>query len=212
MTLPPARPFGRTAKLAPVVWIDHGNDIIEAGEWLAVIVDREDLDRKGYERVQARLSSLPRRPDVLITRNIIANDIKAGWPLHRLQQFRDRGACRYFAVETTSPLEAEWIAANAPIHAVVLPFHREDMSARYRVFDVAANAGVALLGRAHSPAEAALHLATPALHGTIVQAGTALTSIEPLAVEQAEEYWRAYAAQHPEPPKLRSGHPPDEGA
>ena len=208
----PLRPFGRTGESVTTIWRELPQGVVDAGNWLALTITHADLDRKGYDRLHQRLLQLDRMPDLLIIQDVLANDIKAGWPLHRLQQFRDRGACRFFGVEVESPLEAEWIAANAPVHAVILPYRATDMSARYRVFDAAKNAQVALVGRAANAEEAALQLATAELHGTIIPSELDLTAIAPLSSEVVESFWSKYSTDSPEPPKLRGAHPPDEGA
>lgn len=203
------RPFGRTGEHVSVVWRERTDGSIDAGPMTGLIVTADDLDRRGGERVRARVAAHGRPFDFLLLRGLLANDLKVGWPLHRVGRFRDERLCRHTVVETNDALEAEWIAANAPVHGVVLVYEPADLSARFRVFDAAANANVALIGHATDVDAAALHLATPQLLATLLAPGVA--EPEPLTTDVAETLWAAYAAANAPPPKLRSGHPPDYG-
>ena len=208
--------FGRTNELVPPIWIDHGNRI-EAGDWLVLRVGRDSLDRRGDQIVAKRLAELGRhadlvRADLVIVSDITGNDLKSGWPMHGLQRLRDAKLTRYFAIETTDPLEAEWIAGHTPVHAIVIPYHAHDMAARYRVFDVAATNGVAIISQASTADEWSLQRATPQICSTIVSDAPQLGAISPLPKAAVEILWQHYQAQHPEPPKLRGVHPPETGA
>lgn len=191
------------------LWREQPDGGIVAGGWQGLILHPADLDRRGGDRLRERVTLLGRTFDFVLVRDLLANDLKVGWPLHKLQQFRDERLCRYFVIDTQDVLEAEWIAANAPVHGVVLDYSPADLSARYRVFPAAANAGVALIGRAESTEAAALHLATSQLAATLLTPG--LPEPAALSPDEAESLWTAYAATHQEPPKLRGGHPPDFG-
>ncbi|MDB5325128.1 MAG: hypothetical protein JWM57_697 [Phycisphaerales bacterium] len=204
-----AKVFGRTKKPVAPVWREQADGSIVAGDWTGLILHPDDLDRHGGERVRERRAMLGWPFEFVVVRDLLANDLKVGWPLHRLQRFRDEGLCKWFVIETHDSLEAEWIAANAPVHGVILTYTRDDLSARYRVFDAAANGGVALIGHADSSAAAALHLATPQIAATLLSPG--VNEPKPLSVQQAEALWTSYAANNPEPAKLRGGHPPDFG-
>lgn len=204
------RPFGRTDIQVPAIWQEQADGIITAGDIVGLIVDATDLDRRGGDRIRQRVAQHGHPFDFLMTRGLLANDLKVGWPLHRLQRFRDEKLFRFTVVETTDVLEAEWIAGNAPVHGVVLVYEPDDLSARYRVFTAAANASVALIGRATTTEAAALHLGTSELTATLL-APDVTPPINPLSTDAIEALWQSFSITHAEPPKLRSGHPPDYG-
>ena len=206
------RIFGRTGETVPPVWIDRGAGVIEAGDWLVLRIGHESLDRRGDRLVAARLDELNRKADLVIVDGILGNDLKSGWPMHGLQRLRDLKLCRYFAIETTDSLEAEWIAAHTPVHAVVVPYHAHDMAARYRVFEMAEASGVALLTHAATADEWSLQRATPQICATILAAGHQFERIARPPVVAVDLLWKHYQAAHPEPPKLKGVHPPETGA
>lgn len=195
--------------MVPPTWIDRGDGVIDAGDWVVLRIDRAALDRRGDRIVAQRLDTLGRRADVVIATDIVGNDLKSGWPMHGLQRLRDLKLCRYFAIETHDPLEAEWIATHTPVHAVVVQYTPREMAVRYRVFDAAEAAGVAILCRAGDTETFALHRATPAVCATITEARSGLQSVQPMPAETLEKIWAGYQAAHPEPPKLRGVHPPE---
>ena len=200
--------FGRVNEPVARVWHEHADGHIDAGPWTVLVLTPDDLARRGGDRVRRRAAMRGRPFDLLLVRGIAASDLKVGWPTHQLLRFRDERLGRYFAVDAHDALEAEWIAANAPVHGVVLTYETADQSVRYRVFDAAKNAGVALVGRAFHADAAALQLATPPLAATLLAPG--VLEPAPLSAADAEAQWTAYAAAHAEPPKLRGGHPPEE--
>lgn len=208
----PPRIFGRTDEPITPVWRQRADpSIIDAGDWLVLAVTPDVLDRRPHVAIEQRLSALGRpRADVLLLTDILSSELKIGWPMHRMQQLRDRRLCRYLAIETNEPLESEWIVNNAPIHAAIIHYTPADMAVRYRVFEAAKNAGVALLARATSPAESALQLGTPEICATIL-APTHADAVAAASPEEVDRMWQAYQSQHAEPAKLRSGHPPDYG-
>lgn len=172
----------------------------------------EALERRGDAVVIEQLAALGRRScDLLIVQGIVSNDIKVGWPIHRLQQMRDRGLARFVAVETEHPLESEWIAGNAPVHAIVTRYDADDMSIRHRTFESAHNAGVAIVARARSVDDVRVHLATPQIVASICDDPSA-ASVESMPAAELEALWEAYARDNPPLPKPRAGHPPDFGA
>ena len=201
--------FGRTKKTVAPVWREQPDGSIVAGDWNGLILHPDDLDRRGGDRLRERRAELGWPFEFVVVRDVLANDLKVGWPLHRLQRFRDEGLCKWFVIETNDSLEAEWIAANAPVHGVILTYTPDDLSAHYRVFDAAANGGVALVGHGTSAAAAALQLATPQMVATLLSPGVAEPT--PFSAQKAESLWTTYAAKNPEPAKLRGGHPPDFG-
>lgn len=207
------RIFGRTNESVTPVWRQRTADptVIDADDWLVLTITPDALDRRPHTALEQRLALLGRhRADVLLLTDILASELKIGWPMHRMQQLRERKLCRYFAIETHEPLEAEWITANAPVHAVVVPYTPLDLSVRYRVFEASRNAGVAMLARAKTSEEASLHLGTPEICATIVDSRHA-EGIAPAPADRIDGLWTAYQKTHPEPQKLRSGHPPDYG-
>jgi len=212
MTFLPPRIFGRTNELVTPVWRERADgSAIDAGDWLVLPITPDSLDRRPQVALQERLATLGRRrADVLLLTDILASELKIGWPMHRMQQLREQGLCRYFAIETFEPLEAEWITANAPVHAVIVPYTPTDMAIRYRTFEAGRVGGVALLARSATREETALHLGTPELCATITSADR-VESIAPASSETVNALWETYRAIHPEPKKLRSGHPPDYG-
>jgi len=205
----PAKVFGRTNEPVVPAWREQADGSIAAGGWQGLVLHSDDLDRRGGDGLRERVALLGRTFDFVLVRDLLANDLKVGWPLHRLQCFRDERLCRYFVIDTQDALEAEWIAANAPVHGVVLTYDPADMAARYRVFDAASNAGVALIGRGESAEAAALQLATPQIVATLISPG--IQDLTAMTIEKAEALWTTYAAANPEPTKLRGGHPPDFG-
>jgi hypothetical protein len=205
-----SKPFGRTGIPVARVWREQVDGAIRAEDWTGLVVHPEELDRRGGSRLRDRVAEHGRPFDFLLTRGLLANDLKIGWPLHRLQQFRDEKLCRYFVIETEDPLEAEWITTNAPVHGVVIRFDADDLSARYRVFDAAVAAGMALVARAKTAEVAAMQLAVPQLVATLLSPGVEPPSAA-VAADDYEALWAAYAAAHAEPSKLRGGHPPDFG-
>lgn len=205
------RPFGRTNEPVARIWREQENGLVVAGDWTGLTVFPEDLDRRGGSRLRDRVAEHGQPFNFLLTQHLLANDLKVGWPLHRLQQFRDEKLFKHIVIETDDPLEAEWITINAPVHGVVIRFDENDMAARYRVFDAAVPAGIALIGRADSPEAAALQLSVPQFVATLLSSGVE-ANLPPLNAEAYESIWAAYSATHAEPPKLRGGHPPDYGA
>ena len=206
--------FGRTGETVAPIWIESHDGTLAAGPWLILPIGPEMLDRRGDNLVDARLQKIGRVADVVMVQGITGNDMKSGWPMHGLQKLRERGLCRFYAFETDDPLEAEWIAAHTPVHAIVVPYTPGDMAARYRVFDTAAASGVAVISRAHDSASLALQRATPQLCASIANRDMISMPIDALSVdalssEAVELLWTAYAADHPEPPKLRGVHPPE---
>lgn len=205
-----SRVFGRTNEPIAAVWREAADGVISAGDWTGFVVHHDELDRRGGDRLRQHAARLGRPFDFVYARGLTASDLKVGWPLHRLQRFRDEKLLRYVIVEALEPLDAEWIAANAPVHGVAIEYTAANMVARYRVFDAAANAGVALIGVASELDHAALHLATPQITATLLM--SSVREPNPLPAEVVESLWEAYSATHTEPPKLRGMHPPDTGA
>lgn len=206
------RIFGRTGVFTPFCWRTIGVHAVGDHRWCAVQIGPEALERRADQIVIDRLRSLGRNScDLLIVQDLLASDIKVGWPTHRLMQMRDRGLCRYFAVEVHDPLEAEWIAGNAPIHAIVAPYSTSDMSLRYRTFDAAHNAGVAIVSRADSLDDLALQVASPQICATIPSIDLP-TNQDDLPSVDIEALWTSYQSTQSAPAKLRSGHPPETGA
>ncbi|HEY0009688.1 MAG TPA: hypothetical protein VGB55_13250 [Tepidisphaeraceae bacterium] len=200
------RVLGRTGVPVPFQWRMISPGIYGQGDWCVLETTPDALARRGDPVVVNHLAAAGRGAcDLLLVRGLLSNDLKVGWPMHRLQQMRDRGLCRYFAVEAENALEAEWIAANAPVHAVVIAFDPTDMSARYRAFAAAENSGVALIARAPDAQTLAFHAATPEITASISDA------VFDAAATDVEAAWQRYAAEKAEPAKLRSGHPPDHG-
>jgi len=213
MTVSP-RIFGRTNRPVPFLWKPLGAGAYGDESWCAVEIGPEALDRRSDPVVIERLASLGlKRCDVLIVQDLLSNDLKVGWPTHRLMQLREKGLCDWFAIEIHTPLEAEWIAGNAPVYGIVAPYSATDMGLRYRAFEAAQNAGVAIVSRAASIDDVRLQLATPQICATIVDDAIAerATHASPLQEDEVEALWQAYQASTPAPAKLRSGHPPDFG-
>ncbi len=211
----PRRIFGRTNRSVPFLWQPIGLGAYGDPTWCAVEIGPEALDRRADAIVVDRLASLGRKScDVLVVQDLLSSDLKVGWPMHRLMQLRDKGLCDWFAIEVHAPLEAEWIAANAPVHAIVAPYWRDDMSLRYRTFEAAHNAGVAIVSRARSADDVALQLATPQVCSAIIDETLVKRAGEtsPLNPDEVEADWHAYQQAHPAPAKLRSGHPPEYGS
>lgn len=208
----PARIFARTQIPVPFLWRPIGPSAVGDASWCALEIGPDALDRRGDAIVVEQLARLSRkRCDLLIVQGIISNDVKVGWPIHRLQQMRDRGLARFIAIETEHPLEAEWIAGNAPVHAIVTRYDEGDLSIRHRTFESAHNAGVAIVARARSAADVSVHLATPQIVASICSDPRA-DDATPMAQAELELLWERYAAVHPPLPKPRAGHPPDFGA
>ncbi|MBC7785547.1 MAG: hypothetical protein H7144_17065 [Burkholderiales bacterium] len=205
----PPRTLGRTGVQIPFIWRPIGERAVGNEAWCAVETGAELLARRGDNVLIDQLAELWRTScDLLVIQGIVSSDIKVGWPMHRLQQLRDRGLCKWFAIEVDAPLEAEWIAANAPVHAIVAPFRAADMAIRFRAFDAAQNSGVAIVSRASTIDELRLHLATPQIAATITRLDT---TVDPMPDDEVDRLWQEYCRTHPEPEKLRSGHPPDYG-
>ncbi|GIW76355.1 MAG: hypothetical protein KatS3mg104_1418 [Phycisphaerae bacterium] len=202
------RVLARTSRKVPFLWKPIGPYAYGDPTWCAVEIGPDVLDRRADHLLLERLERLGRvRCDLLIVQELDSSDVKTGWPIHRLLQMRDRGLCSFFAIETTEPLEAEWIALNTPFHALVIPYLRQQMDVRFRVFRAAEESGVALLARASCPEDLALQHATPEIVAS-------LTELDPdeLPVVDPEAVWKQYQQDHPAPPRLRSGHPPETGA
>ncbi len=170
----------------------------------------EVLERRADQVLIDRLEKLGRTScDVLIFQNLSSSEIKMGWPLHRMQQIRDRGLSKWNAIEVSSPLEAEWIAGNAPVHAIVAPYSAQDMSIRYRAFQAAINAGVAIVSRASNQEALSLQLGTPEIVATMTDIES---NLNPMSASEIETRWNEFQKSNPEPAKLRSGHPPEYGS
>jgi hypothetical protein len=203
-----SRILGRTGKAVPFLWQPLGDGAFGDDTWCAVEIGPDALERRADQVVIDRLNSLGRkRCDILIAQDLTSSDIKVGWPTHRLLQMRERGLCSFLAVEVDDALEAEWIATNAPLHAIVAPYTRANMDLRFRAFDAAQNAGVAIVCRAKSMEDLAIQHETPQIAATI----TTLDASEVAPVD-VESLWATYQQAHDAPPKLRSGHPPETGA
>ncbi len=206
------RIFGRTGLTTPFCWRSIGPHAVGDANWCALEIGPEALERRADQIVIDRLSALGRTTcDVLIVQDLLASDLKVGWPTHRLMQMRDRGLCRFFAIEVHDPLEAEWIAGNAPIHAIIAPYSAPDMSLRYRTFEAARNAGVAIVSRAQSLGDLAIQIATPQICATIPAFGLP-TAMNNLPAVDIDSLWEVYQQTHTAPAKLKSGHPPETGA
>lgn len=202
------RILGRTGKAVPFLWRPLGERAFGDDTWCAVEIGPDALERRADQVVIDRLAALGRkRCDLLIAQHLTSSDIKVGWPTHRLLQMRERGLCAYLAFEVDDALEAEWIATNAPIHAIVAPYTRANMDIRFRAFEAAHNAGVAIVCRAESVDDLAIQHATPQITATI----TDIAAVE-VATVDVENLWTTYQQTREAPPKLRSGHPPETGA
>jgi hypothetical protein len=202
------RTLGRSDAKVPPIWQPLGPRLWGDEDWSALLVGREALDRRGETIVREALAAVGRsRCDLLIAEHIDGGDLKAGWPMHRLQQVWDKGLCRFFALRTTDALEAEWIATHTPVHAVLIDYTATNMAARYRVFAAAQLAGTAVLAVASSSDDLALQRATPEITASLCD-----TAIEtpPLKAADVESLWQQYSAEHPAPPKLKGTHPPEE--
>jgi hypothetical protein len=196
----------------PFCWRSIGPYAVGDSSWCALEIGPEALERRADQIVIDRLSAVGRTNcDVLIVQDLLASDLKVGWPTHRLMQMRDRDLCRYFAIEVHDPLEAEWIAGNAPIHAIIAPYSVSDMSLRYRTFEAARNAGVAIVSRARSIEDLAIQIATRQICATIPGIDLPAT-IDDLPAVDIDALWDVYQSTHSAPAKLRSGHPPETGA
>lgn len=203
------RILGRTGKAVPFLWHPLGDRAFGDDTWCALEIGPEALERRADQVVIDRLASLGRkRCDMLIAQDLTSSDIKVGWPTHRLLQMRERGLCSFLAFEIDDALEAEWIATNAPVHAIVAPYTRANMDIRFRAFEAAHNAGVAIISRAESIDDLSIQHATPQIAATI----TPLQPPDDLAAVDVESLWQTYRQTHEAPPKLRSGHPPETGA
>lgn len=208
MMLYEPRVLARTARRVPFLWKPIGLHAYGDSTWCAVEIGPEVLDRRADHLLIERLEHLGRvRCDLLIVQGLGSSDVKVGWPIHRLLQMREKGLCSFFAIETTEAVEAEWITLNAPVHALVVPYIRQQMDVRFRVFQSAAESGVALLSRAACVEDLALQHATQEIVAS-------LTDLDPdeLPMVDAEAMWKQYQQDHPPPPRLRSGHPPETGA
>ncbi len=204
----PQRIFGRTNVSVPFIWSAIGDRAVGTQSWCAMEIGPDALDRRADKIVIDQLAAVGRsRCDLLIVQDLLSSDLKVGWPTHRLMQMRDRGLCDWFAIEVDAPLEAEWIAGNAPIHAIVAPYTADDMSIRYRAMDAAHNAGVAIISRAHSTDDLCLHFSTPQICATIPS--NVIDINQPIPPLDVDSLWDLYQQSHDPPPKLRSGHPPD---
>jgi hypothetical protein len=207
VSIPAPRVLGRTGIFVPAVWRSVGDGAYGGAEWLAVVVGREALDRRGETLVRDRLATLGRAQcDLLIADDIDGGDLKAGWPMHRLGRFREIGLCRFFGLRAHDVLEAEWVVTHTPVHAAVIDYAPAEMSARYRVFAAAALAGVALIGDARTAADFALQTATPEITASLCDASL---NAPPLPAADVEALWQQFAAVHAEPPKLKGVHPPE---
>jgi hypothetical protein len=220
------RRFGRTGTSVSPVWrtiatAQSGDAVVIPNHvelaatplvdpsFVAIEIGPDELERKADQLLIDRLAKLSRTScDLLIVKDIASADVKVGWPMHRLQQLRDRGLCKWFAIETHTPLEAEWIAANSSVHAIIAPWTPEDMSLRYRVFEAAQNADVAIVTRAATRDELAFQLSTPQITAAITDQDA--RELKLLEGDAIEDYWAAYTATHEEPAKLKSGHPPED--
>jgi hypothetical protein len=202
------RILGRTGKAVPFLWRPMGEHSFGDETWCAVEIGPDALERRADQLGIDRLAALGRkRCDILIAQDLSSSDIKVGWPTHRLLQMRERGLCSYLAVEIDDALEAEWIATNAPIHAIVAPYTRANMDLRFRAFEAAHNAGVAIVCRAETMDDLAIQHATPQIAATI----TSLDGSDAPSID-VDLLWATYQQTHDAPPKLRSGHPPETGA
>lgn len=202
------RVLARTARRVPFLWKPIGPHAYGDATWCAVEVGPQTLDRRADHLLIERLHHIGRdRCDLLIVQGLDSSDVKVGWPIHRLLQMRDKGLCSFFAIETHHAVEAEWISLNAPVHALVVPYVRQQMDVRFRVFQAAEESGVALVSRASCLEDLALHHATN-------QIVASLTDLDPddLPAVDPEAMWKQYQQDHPPPPRLRSGHPPETGA
>jgi hypothetical protein len=218
------RPFGRTGEHVPRVWVDNNNDvasngvsgIVYAGDWLVLSVGPDMLDRRGEDLLKAKLHSINRvKCDVVRVQNVLAGELKAGWPLHRLQRFRDTGLCRYVMIDTHDVLEAEWITSHAPVHAVGVDYSVSDMAVRYRVFDAAKSAGIALVACATTVEDFQLQMSTPDITAVIVSPQILSEYQKNNATYDeaiADQLWLSYQKKCPPPQPLRGAHPPEFGA
>jgi len=212
MSVTQMRTFGRTGESVPGMWIDEGNGVVRAGDWLVLSIGPEVLDRRGEVLLKEKLDEVGiARADVVRVQDVLAGELKAGWPLHRLQRFRDTGLCRYVMIDTHDAREAEWIASNAPVHAVGVQYSTTDMAVRYRVFDIARIAGVALVGCATTREDVALQSATPDLT-CVIAPQNVIADCVPLDGADVERLWDAYRLNTPAPLPLRGAHPPEFGA
>ncbi len=239
-SLPPRRRLGRTAvELPPVIWeLDRppAESIIDsctrrAADWVATTgdfvwplppalrvvleVDVQELLSVGDRLVRTRLADLGRTTaDAVVLRGVTPGELKGGRPFQRLSALREEGLTSLLLIDTPDALSAEWIADNTPIHGLIVPFDRGDQAARYRLFDVAADAGVGLLARTSNVSFALAHEAIvsavvplppgPGDCRSILDAAAA-----PLPKDEVDLHWQAYQAANPPPPKLRGNHPPD---
>jgi len=206
------RPFGRSGHDVSPLWYAEENGLITIGDWVGLKIAPPALDRRGETIVRDQLAAVGHaRVDVLVVTGIVASDIKSGWPLHRLQRMRESGLCRYVIIETSDALEAEWIAANAPVHGVIVHYTPADMAIRYRAFESAHHGGVAIIVHADTAYDAAFALATPEICSVILPKQMHDVPLPIVSTSDVDVSWASYQQDHPAPPKLRSGHPPDAG-
>jgi hypothetical protein len=171
-----------------------------------------------------RLAALRRsRIAAALLESTDANEVKAGWPFHRLAQLRDQGVIDLFLAEADDPLTAEWLVEHSPAHAVSVPFGTRDLNAQYRVLPAARELGMALLAAPPEregdslPADIAYAAAEPAITSILLDLPADVQQLTrcvaafraPTPPDARQTLWAAYQAAHPAPPKPRGGHPPE---
>ncbi|HTW95357.1 MAG TPA: hypothetical protein VMD30_11215 [Tepidisphaeraceae bacterium] len=242
------RHLGRTEiEIPPIIWrIDEKFDrqMLDAagGEWvyapagsyraelhgLKVLlgVEADALRPRSNAAVEYRLKELMlTHCTAIVLQGASADDVKTGWPFHRLIPLREQNLAQLVIVETLDALEAEWLVENSPAHGILVPFGQRNMSAAFRLLDAAKEVGTAILAtppalgrenatdlqlRLSDDRIAAAVEPLPQTNAELMRIREALNS--PLSDEVRAELWNDYSSRIPPPPPLRSGHPPEYGA
>lgn len=191
--------------------------------WTIVLgADAESLRSRNARFVEDRLALLGRQKCLAIMLESAAIiDVKSGWPFHRLMHLRDRGLTELFFIEAEDCAAAEWFVEHSPAHAIGLPFGIEDQTARYRLLDMAASVGTALLARSvNSDEDRRFVAAEPGIAALIQPLPESVEGVEsilramahPISADERSRHWEQFKQRVPEPPRPRSAHPPEYGA
>jgi hypothetical protein len=188
-------------------------------------IEAEALRPRGTSAIEKRLAELGlERCAGIVLQGASADDVKSGWPLHRLAAVRERNLARLIVIEAAGIADAQWLVESSPAHAVIVPYGVEDLTAGFSLLDTAMEVGTAILATRPT---AAVWSPPPDALAYDVQMRTGddriAASIEPLpasppipdlplSAEAREELWKQFRAQVPPPPPLKGGHPPEYGA
>lgn len=155
-----------------------------------------------------------------LIQDIAADEVKAGWPFHRLGQLRDRGLMELLMAQADDCAAGEWLVDHSPAQAVVAPYTIANQLAAYRLLDSASEVDTAILAQGDGgdpaadvrfvlsdPRIAAVVLPlphTPAELGVLLEAAS-----NPMDESDRQKLWADYQTRVPAPPKPRSAHPPE---